>query len=265
MTLIDWFPALTTTSLLAVAVWLVRSLILTRLTRSVQNEFDTKLETFRAQLKASEAQIEALQSGTLGAIQSRRQAMDERRLVAVDQLTEAIIELNKARFIVSFLQVIKWPEASRATEDDPKARQLFKELPIQELSVEILKGALKARPFLTDPVWAAYSAYLSVCMTAVIKQKALIHGTGKFIKDDDGRLRKMIVALLPHFDDFLKEHGDDAAYYLVEALEAKLHSEIQSMLHGEEADMEQLKNAAKVIKLAAELRASQDKVAVPNV
>lgn len=264
MTLIDWFPALTTTSLVAIAVWLGKNLILTRLTRSIQNEFDSKLENLRAQLRASEAQIAALQSGTLAAIQSRRQAIDARRLEAVDQLTEAIIELNKARVTVSFLQVIKWPEASMATEDDPKAREFFKSLPLQELSVDTLKSALKARPFLTAPVWAAYSAYLTVCMTAVLKHQALRHGTGKFIKGDDGRQHKMIVALLPHFDNFLKENGEDAAYFLVDALETKLHAEIQSMLRGEEADVEQLKNAAKVIELAAELRASQDKENVPK-
>ncbi|WP_439536646.1 hypothetical protein [Methyloversatilis sp.] len=265
MTLIDWFPALTTTSVLALAMWLAKNLLLTRLTRSVQCEFDAKLEKLRAQLRTSEAQLAALQSGTLGAIQSRRQALDVRRLAAVDQLTEAIIELNKARVTVSFMQVIKWPAASKATESDPKARELFKSLPLQELSVEILKGALKARPFLTEPVWAAYSAYQYTCMTAVLKHKALIHGAGKFIKEDEGRLHKMIVALLPHFDEFLKEHGEDAACYLVESLETKVHTEVQSMLRGEEADVEQLKNAAKVIELAGELRAAQDKAAVPKV
>ena len=41
--LIDWFPAITTTALLVIALWLSRKLIVTRLTRSVTFEFDEKL------------------------------------------------------------------------------------------------------------------------------------------------------------------------------------------------------------------------------
>jgi len=39
---------------LAVALWLTRNLILTRLTNSVEHEFNAKLETLRTQLRESE-------------------------------------------------------------------------------------------------------------------------------------------------------------------------------------------------------------------
>jgi hypothetical protein len=68
----DWFPAITTTGILAAALWLSRNVIITRLKASVQHEFDTKLagiqsdlrkseEGLRAELRAKERQIEALQ------------------------------------------------------------------------------------------------------------------------------------------------------------------------------------------------------------
>jgi len=53
MELIPWFPALTTTGLLAAALWLGREMISTRLTKSVQHDFDKKIEAVKADLRAS--------------------------------------------------------------------------------------------------------------------------------------------------------------------------------------------------------------------
>ena len=39
----DWIPAISTTSLLAASLWLLRSLISTRLRASVQHEFEQKI------------------------------------------------------------------------------------------------------------------------------------------------------------------------------------------------------------------------------
>jgi hypothetical protein len=83
MDLINWIPAVSTTSLLALALWLMRSLIVTRLKRSVQHEFDTKLEIlrtelrnseelFKAELRAKDAQIELLRSGAISGLASRQ-------------------------------------------------------------------------------------------------------------------------------------------------------------------------------------------------
>ncbi len=40
MTFLDWVPAISTTSLFAAGLWLLRSLIITRLRASVQHEFN---------------------------------------------------------------------------------------------------------------------------------------------------------------------------------------------------------------------------------
>jgi hypothetical protein len=55
-----WIPAGATTGSFAVILWLCRSLIATRLTKSVENEFNRKLENVKAELRTKEAQIDAL-------------------------------------------------------------------------------------------------------------------------------------------------------------------------------------------------------------
>jgi hypothetical protein len=63
--LTDWIPALTTTTLFGWVLWLARSLIMTRLQNSVKNEFDSKLEVLRSELKSKETQIESLRTGAI--------------------------------------------------------------------------------------------------------------------------------------------------------------------------------------------------------
>lgn len=92
-----WIPSLITTGLLAFALWLGRKLIVTRLAKSVEHEFNTKLEAVRAEfrekdellkadLRLKESEIAALRGGAMTAMASRQMAVDKRRLEAVDQL-----------------------------------------------------------------------------------------------------------------------------------------------------------------------------------
>lgn len=105
-----WISSLTTTALFAAALWLGRNVISTRLTKSVEYEFNNKLESVRSQmreseerlkaeLRAKETEIAALRSGALTAMSSRQIALDKRRLEAVDQLWASVTALGPARTI----------------------------------------------------------------------------------------------------------------------------------------------------------------------
>ena len=59
MNLSDWIPAVSTTALFACALWLLRSVISTRLAASVKHEFDEKVETLKAELRKSEESFKA--------------------------------------------------------------------------------------------------------------------------------------------------------------------------------------------------------------
>ena len=118
MQLTDWIPALTTTGLLSLALWLSRALITARLTRSVQHEFDEKLEKLKAEFRATEktleaslaqrsAELESLRAGALSGITSRRALLDKRRLEAIDQLWGTLIANQSARSLAMTMSVMK--------------------------------------------------------------------------------------------------------------------------------------------------------------
>ena len=82
MEIINWIPSITTTSSLVIVLWLFRNLIKTRLTKSVEHEFNIKLESvrsefskkeelLRADLRSRETEIAALRNGAITAMINR--------------------------------------------------------------------------------------------------------------------------------------------------------------------------------------------------
>lgn len=268
MNITPWFPALTTTGLLAAALWLARELISTRLTKSVQHEFDKKIEAvkaehraseerFKALLREKEAEISALRSGALTVLASRHAALDKRRLEAVDQLWSSFNALAPARAIAANMAVIKYESAAKEAERDPKVRQFF-ELIGQGFDFKSvdLSGAAKARPFLTPMVWAVYSAIQAIAFHSVIRLQVLKGGLATTDFVDHKAMEKLVVAALPHYSDYLEKNGPSVYYYVLEALDTKLIAELQNMLSGAEVDTASLRQAAEIIRQANALQSA---------
>lgn len=213
MTFLDWVPAITTTTLAAGALWLLRNLIVTRLTKSVEHEFNAKLERLRADLReadarlkadlrAKEADISVLRSGALTAMASRQMALDKRRLEAVDQLWTAFNSLGGARALSMSLSVIKFEVAAKHAATDQKAQQFFETIRagFDPKNIDHASAA-KARPFVSATVWATYAAYMAICMHAVIRWHTLRFGLGANDFSDNDAIKKLITAALPHYRD----------------------------------------------------------------
>lgn len=268
MDLIPWFPSITTTGLFAVALWLGREIISTRLTKSVQHEFDEKLESIKAELRASEerfkaelrekeAEISALRSGALTVLASRQAAVDKRRLEAVDQLWSSFNALAPTRAIATFMACIKFESAAMTAEKNPKFRQIF-ELIAQGFDIKSvdLTGADKARPFLSPMVWATYAAIRAISLHSVMQLQILKGGLGSNDFADHKAIQKLLLAALPHYSAYIDKHGPSVYYYALEALDEKLLAEVQCMLSGSDVDKDSLQQAAEIIRQANALQSA---------
>ncbi|MGD9584121.1 MAG: hypothetical protein AB7V26_10725 [Lysobacterales bacterium] len=262
-----WLPALTTTGLLAAALWLGRELISTRLTKGVQHEFDKKIELvrtelraseerFKAQLREKEAEIAALRSGALSVLASRHAALDKRRLEAVDQLWSAFNALAPARAIAANMAFIKFESAASMAERDPNIRQIFEMIGggFDAKSLDLSEAA-KARPFVNPMVWAVYSAIHAVTMHSVMRWQVLKGGLGTSDFTDHKAIEKLVVAALPRCSEYIEKNGASAYYYVLDALDSRLLDELQRMLSGAEIDKARLEQAAEIIRQAKALQA----------
>jgi hypothetical protein len=265
MDALEWLPSITTTSLFAVALWLCRNLIATRLTKSVQHEFDAKLEAVRAEfrrkeqllkadLQSKQADILALRSGAMTAIASRQVALDKRRLEAVDQLWSAVSALAPAKAISAMVSTFKFEAAAERAARDSKFRDFVATIGRGfDLNALDLSGAAKARPFVSPMVWALFSAYHTIVTFGALKLAVLKGGLDvKGIFDND-TIARLIKTALPHQTRFVDEHGASGYHLLLDELETRLIDEIPNMLSGKELDIATVQQAADILNLTSQL------------
>jgi len=208
----DWIPALSTTSLLALALWLSRNLIITRLTNSIKHEYDKKIEqlktelrqneeSFKADLRAKESQIDALRSGALSGISNRQSAIFERQLAAIEQLWDSVMSLGPAKYVSSMMAVIKFEAAAKEAAKNPRVKEMFSVIGNVDLNKLDTNKALKARPFISPLAWAYYSAYQAIVMHAVLRLQMLKNGLDMAEVIDTKKVTELIKVALPHYSD----------------------------------------------------------------
>ncbi len=271
----SWIPALSTTTLLALALWLSRNLISTRLTNSVRHEYDTKIESlktelrqneesFKADLRAKESQIEALRSGALSGISNRQSAIFQRQLEAIEQLWNVVVLLGPAKAISGTMAVIKFETAVKEAAKNPKAREMFAMVSDIDMKTLPTSQALKTRPFVSPLVWAYYSAYEAIVTHAVLLMHMLKNGIDMVEVIDSKHVTKLVKLALPHHVEYIEKYGPSAFHNLLEELESNLLAAFKLMFKGEELDKETVDKAANIIKQAEILMESNTTAAQKN-
>ncbi|MBX6421994.1 hypothetical protein [Thermosulfurimonas sp. F29] len=246
----NWLPAISTTSLFALALWLFRSWISARLTKSIENEFNEKIENLKSELRTKESTIESLRSAAMSGLVSRQAKLYERQLEAIDQIWEAVTELGKAKGISVTMAIVKYEEAAKEAAANPRFRQVF-EIMGAGFDVKNIKlgTAAKARPFLTPLAWAYYNAYQAIILLDVMKFETLrlgLESPERFINIDG--VKDIVKAVLPHHSDYLDKFGSGGLHFLLDEIERLLLVELQNIQKGIIADQENTERAAEILK-----------------
>lgn len=275
-TFVEWLlSTVSSATLLAGVVWLMKGVITTRLTSAVQHQFNEKLESiraehrkaealFKADLQSKETQIQVLRSGALSALASRQAAIDQRRLIAVDQLWMALNALAPARAVANWMTVVKFDSAIKLTAKDPKARELFEAFGKVDLNSAYVDEAWKARPFVSSLAWALFSAYRAIVSLAATQLRLLQVGLDIDVVDNK-KIAALVIAALPDRSAYIAEHGASALPFLLDELETKLLDEFTRMLSGVDADLASLKQAAAILQATETLNADLQKSAASVV
>ena len=267
--LINWIPPVVTTGLFGILVFLSKNLIITRLTNSVKHEYDAKLETLRASNKVIEqtlqaeiqkrdSEITSIRDSALSGLDHRKSLLFERQLNAVDSLWQANIALSSAKMVSTMMSRMKIGEVSKTIEYDTKLQDFFKMIG-QNVDLEKLGSVQSSnlRPFVSEPIWAYFSACQSIVLHYVVLAKMFELGLGeKMTKSDE--LVTLITKVLPHQKVFIEEYRIEGAFLLLEEIEGKLLKEIQDFLAGKGTSEARLKEASEIIKHSETLTAKDE-------
>ncbi|MFZ2632947.1 MAG: hypothetical protein WA081_16280 [Desulfosalsimonadaceae bacterium] len=255
----DWIPAISTTSLLAFALFLFRNLIKTRLTNSVSHAYNEKIEklrtelrqkeeTLKADLRAKENQIEALRSGALSSVANRQAIIFERQIKAIETLWDSILSLGPAKAVSAWMAFIKFETAAKSAAQNPKTREMFSMLGNVDLNNIQTSQAEKTRPFISPIAWAYYSAYQAIVLHAVMRLQILKNGIDDVDVIDTEKVTNLVKVALPHQVEFIEKYDPSAFHFLLEELEGKILFAFERMLKGEDADKDILQKASAIIK-----------------
>jgi hypothetical protein len=265
MQLTDWIPALTTTSLLSLALWLSRALITARLTRSVQHEFDEKLEQLKSDFRAAEksleatlaqrsAELESLRAGALSGITQRRALLDKRRLEAIDQLWGTLIRNQSARSLAMTMSVMKLENIAEQVGRDDRLRDLIKVSGggFDPSKLDYVTASL-ARPYVSDMAWALFIAIQAITSYYVAHWVALSNGIDSRNMVANDAVQKLILAVTPEYKEYLETNGLSASYHLLERLDTLLLGELNLIATNYQQDKESVEQAAEILEHARNL------------
>jgi hypothetical protein len=257
MTLIDWLPAVSTTSALAFVMFLARNLIVTRLTNAVKHEYDKKLEEIRSDLKTKESELETLRNTALSGLSSRQSMLFQKQLEAAELLWKATIALSGGKPVSEMMFLVKIDVVSETIENDENMKEFFKFIGSNANIDKIREtNASLARPFVSKSAWLYYEAYSSIIWHYILQAKAFEHGLGKkYLKTKE--MSELIKLALPHYGNFINEQGPHVVILLLDEIKDKILEEVQIMLEGKASDEANLKQASSLQELAKQLKAQQ--------
>jgi len=246
----EWIPAISTTSIVVALAWLSKSLIITRLTNSVQSEFNSKIEKLKSDLNLKEAQIESLRNGAMSGLMTRQSSLYQRQLHAIDELWDSVKELEKAKYISEALVSLKFEECAKESVKNPNFREFINDIggnfKVENMN---LSGARKARPFLTPLAWAYYSAYSAIIMSAITKIHILKVGVEDPQKYFDSEsTKKLLKTVLPLRSEYIDKYDSSTHHYFLDEIEQLILIELQNIQNGLKTDKENAARAAEIIK-----------------
>jgi len=257
-TLLDWLPSLVLLAAL-VLLFFGRNWILENIKASVNHEYNSKIESLRADLVKRQSEIDTLRQAALGNRAIRQGVLEKKRIEAVEGLWASVVELSKLSMSAQIMETINFPEAAKSSHNDEKAREFYSAMfsMVPKLPENPTPGFL-FRPFVDDVVWAHYSVYSSIIIRSYIQLRALAEGINPALIKDGENIKDLIITVAPEYETYLGQHGSGAFPFLLKDFSERLALSIKRMLEGHEYDQAELQRAQNIIASAAKFSAGTD-------
>ena len=248
-----WLPAISTTSLFGLFLFLARNVIKTRLTNAVRHEYDEKLEILKADLKRKDDELNFIKNAALTGLNHRQSLIFEKQLTAAETLWKATLCHSGGKPVSEMMSRVKAEIVKKTVATDPKIQEFFK---IVGGNADLKKvaeiNANEVRPFLSEPAWSYYSAYQAIIFHFILQAKLFEFGL-----DDNLLKTKEMIELtkvaLPHQSQFIDEFGPQSIPMLLDEIENKILNEIRNIIKGKEVDQDSLERAKKIQELAEQI------------
>lgn len=249
----------------ALLIWLSKEWISTRLKSSIQHEYDQKLESLKAQLKAQnevalvelQAAIErhnSLLAAAHSSFAEGQKAAIERKLQAIDTLWGHILQLRSRLPLLLSLVEFMTVDQYKAMKGHPMLIALRQELSDKQNSKLVDPETERVRPYIGEYTWAVFNSYQAIMVWIVFHLRSGRADAEKLEWHKDPTTRQLIQAVLSTTE--LKEFDSKALgkiSWLRGCLESKILEAARQVISGKEFGSEALEQAKLIQERVARL------------
>jgi hypothetical protein len=253
------FGVVASSGVIGVAALLMRDTLAKFFSKSVEHRFEKKLETFKADIRDNEKELDQIRSFLVSARRERDSAIQAKRREAAEILLRARHGLSQFSMLVEYMKILNGEQILKDA-NDPKITEfieaLLKPFDVDE-KIKQLGSIDKTVPklYLSDRSLKIFDAYESIILQAVMMMKLYsipLRDKGNLIKA--GSLSKTVIELAPGSKEGFDEFGEGYAYYWVKYF----HDEILRSLRHEVSGTDDLTQDTKSIeRLALDSRQAQ--------
>lgn len=244
---------------LGVIAYLLRDTVAKFLTKAVEQRFEKQMETFKAEIRDNEKELDHIRTFLTTARRERDSAIQAKRLEAAEILLRARHNLSQLSMLVEYMKILNGEQILKDA-DDPKITE-FIETIVKPFDVDEKIKAMGtfdetgAKLYLSDKALKAFDAYESIILQATMMMKLYsipLRDKGDLI--NAGSLSKTIIDLVPGSKEGFDKFGEGFVYYWAEYF----HDEILRLLRHEVSGADDLSRDAKSAeRLALESRQAQ--------
>ncbi len=238
-------------ALVGMVIWLFKELIKTRLVASVEHEFSIKLEKLKSEIREKQEQIDTVRRVAASGLINNRQAIDQRKIIAIDAIIESMLDSKKLLWASAVMSRLKVEEVVKSL-DHESMRKFIAGVSdnlesLVKLDPSIAVKAATAEPYLTVGAWALYKAYVGILYYDALRLLTLKHGFDPVKFTTDEELRKTVVKALPWSEKYVEQHGSSGYHFLLEGIESALMDELRAIVDGRKDDLLAVERAMKIL------------------
>lgn len=255
------FNLVSAAGVVAAVAYLLRDTVAKFLSKAVEQRFEKQMETFKAEIRDNERELDHIRSFLTSARRERDSAIQSKRLEAAETLLRARHSLSQLSMLVEYMKILNGEKLLE--DDDPKIIQfietIMKPFDVDEKLKQI--GAIDMTLpdlYLGERSLKAFSAYKGI----IIHAAAMMKMFSLPMRDKDqlinvGGLSKSVMELVPGSKDGFDKWGEGFAYHWT----GYFYDDILRSLRHEVAGTDDLSRDAKSIeRLALESRQAQNNI-----
>lgn len=270
----DWLlTALTASGFTGVILYLMRKSLSRYFLKAIEHKFEKQLETFKAEIRDNEKELDQIRSFLVSAQRNRDSALQVKRLDAAETLLRARHSYSQLSILVEYVKLLNIEEIQK-NRNDPKIVEFIDTLlkPVQiEEKLKLFASIDQTLPrlYLGERTLKLYDTYTEIIIHACLMMKlisASIPVDGGLLKTGD--LSQKVIDLVPSSKDGFGRWGDTYAFYWSSYLHDQVLRSLRQEISGTDdvvRDKEAIERLAIDSRQAlASIRSAQAKAGLPD-